>query len=74
LFMPGVPLRFSGRLTGPLGVGDAAWVVAGLQMMPALGRSKSTGLGQLQAEAVVRLDGQTIDNARLRAALQEASR
>jgi hypothetical protein len=47
-------------------------VVAGLQFLTAVGRAKSTGLGWLRAEAKVSLDGQTLDNARLRAALQEA--
>jgi CRISPR/Cas system CSM-associated protein Csm3 (group 7 of RAMP superfamily) len=71
LFMPGLPITFEGTLTGPISERDAAWLVAGLRLLPALGRSKSTGLGRLEAKAVVQLEGQALDDARLRAALQE---
>jgi len=74
LFMPGVPLTFEGVLTGPLDEVGAAWVVAGLQFLAAVGRAKSTGLGWLQAEAQVLSDGQVLNNARLRAALQQEVR
>jgi CRISPR/Cas system CSM-associated protein Csm3 (group 7 of RAMP superfamily) len=71
LFVPGVPISFSGALTGPLGEREAAWLVAGLRLLPALGRSKSTGLGWLTAQAEVTIDGQQLDKERLHAALQE---
>jgi CRISPR/Cas system CSM-associated protein Csm3 (group 7 of RAMP superfamily) len=71
LFEPGVPLTFGGTLTGPLGERDAAWVCAGLRLLPALGRAKSAGLGRLSSKAAVRLDGEPLDDTQLRAALEE---
>lgn len=71
LFMPGLPVVFAAKLTGTLGQREAAWLVAGLRLLPALGRAKSTGLGHLKVEAVVKLDGKALDDASLRAALEE---
>jgi CRISPR/Cas system CSM-associated protein Csm3 (group 7 of RAMP superfamily) len=71
LLVPGVPISFSGTLTGPLGKREAAWLVAGLHLLPALGRGKSAGLGWLTAQAEVAIDGQQLDHERLHAALQE---
>lgn len=72
LFMPGVPVVFAGKLMGLLDQRGVAWLIAGLQLLPALGRAKSTGLGHLKAEATVRLNGQVLDEATLRQTLQEA--
>ena len=69
LFEPGTLLEFSGTLSGDLTVAQAALVVAGLRLMPALGRGKSGGLGWMTAGAVVKADGAAWDEATLRAAL-----
>ncbi|MEM7344671.1 MAG: RAMP superfamily CRISPR-associated protein [Chloroflexota bacterium] len=58
LFLPGVPLLFSGTLSGDIASQDAALVVAAANLLPALGRSKSTGLGHLTAATTTRIDGQ----------------
>jgi CRISPR/Cas system CSM-associated protein Csm3 (group 7 of RAMP superfamily) len=71
LFEPGEPISFEGTLTGPIGRVGAAWLVAGLNLLPALGRAKSTGLGWLRADAEVRIDGQVVDASALNATLQE---
>lgn len=71
LFEPGTPLEFSGTLRGDLTVEDAALVVAGLRLIPALGRGKSGGLGWMRAKAVVKDGGEVWDDATLRAALTE---
>ncbi len=71
LFMPGVPLVFAGTLAGAITQCEAAWVVAGLRLLPALGRAKSAGLGYLKAESVVRLNGKVLDQASLRQELEE---
>lgn len=71
LFEPGAPVSFSGDLTGDLDLVDAAWVLAGLNLMGGIGKSKSGGLGWLRAEAVVSQDGAPVEAARLRAVLQE---
>lgn len=59
LFEPGTPLSFSGALHGPLSHGDAALVVAGLRLIPAMGRGKSGGLGWMTADVTAR-DGDTV--------------
>lgn len=74
LFKPGVPISLQGTLTGEIDVADAAWLIAGLKLLPALGRAKSTGLGWLRAEAVVKVDNRVVDARTLRAALQEVIR
>jgi len=74
LFEAGEPISFSGTLTGEIDQVNAAWLVAGLNLLPALGRAKSAGLGWLRAEAVVRIDGCVIDAGALRTALQEVVR
>jgi CRISPR/Cas system CSM-associated protein Csm3 (group 7 of RAMP superfamily) len=53
LFMPGVALVFSGTVKGAISLEQAALLVAGLRLIPALGRSKSGGLGWIEAEAAV---------------------
>lgn len=69
VFQAGKPLVFWGTLVGEIELADAAWLVAGLKLLATLGRAKSAGLGWLQAAAVVRADGQAVDEAALRAAL-----
>jgi len=71
LFEPGTPLEFSGALSGDLTVAQAALVIAGLRMMPALGRDKSGGLGWVTSSVVVKTDDNVWDEATLRAALTE---
>ncbi len=74
LFAPGIPVAFTGDLSGDLELVDAAWVIAGLNLLSTIGKSKTGGLGWLQAEAVVQEDGAVVDTARLRAAfLQEVA-
>jgi len=71
LFEPGTPLEFSGTLSGDLTVAQVALVIAGLRMMPALGRGKSGGLGWVTSSVVVKADDTAWDEATLRAALTE---
>jgi len=71
LFEPGTLLEFSGALSGDLAVAEAALVVAGLRLIPALGRGKSGGLGWMTAKTVVKADDTIWDEATLRAALRE---
>jgi len=71
LFETGTPLVFKGTLRGDLTVVDAALVVAGLRLTPALGRGKTGGLGWMTAQAVVRDNQEIWDDATLRAALTE---
>jgi CRISPR-associated protein Csm3 len=73
LFEPGTPLEFSGTLSGDLTVAEAALVIAGLRMVPALGRGKSGGLGWMTARTVVKADDAVWDEATLRAALEEVA-
>ncbi len=70
LFEPGEKLTFGGTLQGEIERRDAALVVAGLRLLPAMGRGKSGGLGWLTAEAEVREDGQLLDDIALLAALK----
>lgn len=74
VFQAGTPLVFQGTLVGEIALHDAAWLVAGLKLLATLGRAKSTGLGWLQATAVVRADGQPVDEAALRALLPGGAR
>ncbi len=71
LLETGEAISFEGTLTGEIEQVDVAWLVAGLNLLSALGRAKSTGLGWLCAEAVVRVDGCVVDANTLRTALQE---
>lgn len=73
LFQPGVPLEFQGKLRGNLLLPEVGWLVAGLHLLPALGRSKSTGLGWLDIATQTTLDGQILPSEKLRQALQETS-
>jgi CRISPR/Cas system CSM-associated protein Csm3 (group 7 of RAMP superfamily) len=69
LFKPGVEVTFAGTLHGPLSMEEAAWVVAGFNMLPHMGSAKSTGLGWLTAEVTVHQDGQAVKVDTLRQAL-----
>ncbi|MCA9983183.1 MAG: hypothetical protein KDE59_02770 [Anaerolineales bacterium] len=53
LFLPGVPLAFSGVMTGEVSQSEAGLLAAALQLVPAMGRSKSAGLGWISAAATV---------------------
>lgn len=53
LFEPGVELVFHGQLVGDLTPPQVALVLAGLKLLPALGRGKSGGLGWFRVEAEV---------------------
>ena len=50
LFEPGTELTFGGSLVGDLEPSEVALVLAGLKLIPALGRGKSGGLGRLRVE------------------------
>ena len=69
LFETGTSLEFSGTLEGSLDVDEVALVVAGLRMVPAIGRGKGGGLGWMAAEAVVKENGEVWGDDTLRAAL-----
>jgi len=71
LFEPGERLEFQGTLRGEIERREAALVLAGLRLIPALGRGKSGGLGWLSATVQVREDEQVLDEAALRGALME---
>lgn len=71
LFEPGVPVDFSGALTGAIDRESAAWLVAGLHLMAGLGQGKSAGLSWCHASVTVREEGEEISPAQLRAALNQ---
>lgn len=71
LFEPGALVSFKGTLTGAIELVDVAWLVAGLDLLPALGRAKSTGFGWLRAQAAVWIDGREVDTKELNALLRE---
>lgn len=62
LFEPGTHLEFGGTLTGEITRQEAALIVAGLRLLPALGRGKTGGLGWLTASVEVREDGEVLDD------------
>jgi len=76
LLKPGVNLIFGGEMEGDLSPGQVALMLAGLKMLPALGRGKSGGLGWLQ-KVTWKLDGPGVEAlqtpAGLRAALKEVT-
>jgi CRISPR/Cas system CSM-associated protein Csm3 (group 7 of RAMP superfamily) len=51
LLWPGVALQFSGTLAGEISQAQAGLLLAGLNLLPALGRGKTGGLGWLAATA-----------------------
>lgn len=53
LFLPGAPLSFTGTIHGDITRAQAGLLVAGLRLIPALGRSKSSGLGWIDAQVDV---------------------
>jgi CRISPR/Cas system CSM-associated protein Csm3 (group 7 of RAMP superfamily) len=71
MFEPGVPLSFEGTLLGEITQRETALVVAGLKLLPALGRGKSGGLGWFSTAVQVQEDGQVLDEATLQQALME---
>ena len=71
LFLPGVPLEFSGAVQGEMSRPQAAFLVAALRLVPAVGRSKSAGLGWINATAVVNDNGQPVSLDDLAAALAQ---
>jgi CRISPR/Cas system CSM-associated protein Csm3 (group 7 of RAMP superfamily) len=70
LFEPGTHLAFSGKLRGPLSPEEAALVVAGLRLIPAMGRGKSGGLGWMTSEITVEDEGAILGEDVLRSALE----
>ncbi len=76
LLKPGIHLTFAGPVEGDLSPGRVALVLAGLKMLPALGRGKSGGLGWLH-KVTWNLQGPDVTAlqtpAELRAALEEVS-
>jgi CRISPR/Cas system CSM-associated protein Csm3 (group 7 of RAMP superfamily) len=68
LFLPGAPLAFSGALQGDITRAEAGLLLAGLKLVPALGRSKSGGLGWIEAQAAITAGGETWSPAALLAA------
>lgn len=74
LFLPGVSLEFSGVVQGSISQAQTALLVAALNMVPALGRSKTAGLGWFSVGTVVTADGQVWSASDLAAAVtQEAA-
>jgi CRISPR-associated protein Csm3 len=73
LFLPGAPLEFSGVVQGDISRSQAAFLVAALRLVPALGRSKSAGMGWLDAAALVSDDGQPVSLDALAAAIKEGA-
>jgi CRISPR/Cas system CSM-associated protein Csm3 (group 7 of RAMP superfamily) len=69
LFEPGTQLEFGGVLAGEITQQQAALVVAGLRLLPAIGRGKTGGLGWVNAHAEVREDGEVLDDGVLKEAL-----
>ncbi len=65
LLWPGMPLAFSGSITGPLTYPQAGLLLAGLQHLAALGGSKSAGLGWLTAQVRVQENDRLLDSAAL---------
>jgi CRISPR/Cas system CSM-associated protein Csm3 (group 7 of RAMP superfamily) len=70
LFEPGTSLSFSGMLQGPLSRREAALVVAGLRLIPAMGRGKSGGLGWMTSEITVEDEGAILGEDVLRSAME----
>jgi len=73
LFLPGAPLEFSGSVHGDISRSQAAFLVAALRLVPALGRSKSAGLGWISATAEVKENGRPVSPADLAAAIEEGA-
>jgi CRISPR/Cas system CSM-associated protein Csm3 (group 7 of RAMP superfamily) len=73
LFEPGRSLTFGGTLRGPISRLEAALVVAGLRLLPAVGRGKTGGLGWVDVQAQVRHDGEILGDDLLRQELIEGT-
>lgn len=70
LLWPGLPLEFAGSISGPLNRQQAGLLLAGLQLLPALGRGKTGGLGWIKVEAEVAVEDELWDQAELLALLE----
>lgn len=71
LLWPGAALEFGGTITGHFDEAQAALLLAGLRLIPAMGRGKSGGLGWTEVQATVRGDdGEEWPAERLRRALK----
>lgn len=70
LFKPGVEVTFTGILRGMMTIEEAAWVVAGFNLLSSMGGGKSTGLGWLKAEVAVRQAGKPVAVEVLRRAVE----
>ena len=53
IFLPGMPLEFSGHMAGDISEAEAGLLVAGLQLLPALGRGKTGGLGWIETHVTI---------------------
>lgn len=71
LLMPGAPLEFSGVIEGDFNQAQAGLLVASLKLIPALGRSKSAGLGWVDVKTDVQADGSQWTSADMLKAIQE---
>lgn len=72
LLWPGAILQFSGSLYGKITMKQAGLIVAGVKLLPALGRGKSGGLGWVTGSAVVSTSsGETWTETMLLTALKE---
>ncbi len=72
LFWPGIPLVFSGTMHGNISQRQAGLLLAGLRLLPALGGSKSAGLGWVKSEAKFKdAAGTTWPESALKAVLSE---
>lgn len=56
LLYPGIALQFSGSIIGPITQAQAGLLVAGLHLLPALGRGKTGGLGWVTMDITVTAD------------------
>ena len=72
LLWPGIPLVFGNTIRGDITPKQAALLLAGLHLLPALGNSKGRGLGWIKVAAVIKkADGTVWTQAKLAAALKE---
>lgn len=71
LFYPGVTLIFGGVVLGEVDEVEAGLMVAGLNLIPAMGRGKSGGLGWISVETAVYADETTWSNDQLLAAIKK---
>ena len=70
LMLPGIDLTFGGTMAGDISPLQAGLLLAGLKFLPAMGRSKSTGLGWVTATAKVKEGDKVWKEADLRELLK----